>query len=96
MQKIIWSDKAKEDYSGNIDYLLSEWSANDAQEFVDNSTKVIEIISKMPLSFPPSDYAKIRKALICKQISLLYEVKRTEIILHRFWNNSQNPEKLNF
>ena len=93
-RQIIWSDDAEEDYANNIEYLLAEWTVNDAQEFVDNADNVIRIITEMPKSFPPSDYKKVRKALICKQISLLYQIKKSEIILLRFWNNLQDPEKL--
>ena len=91
---IIWSEDAEEDYANNIEYLLAEWSINDAQEFIDNANNVIRIISEIPKAFPLSDYKKIRKALICKQISLLYQVKSSEIILLRFWKNLQDPEKL--
>ena len=95
-RKIVWSDEAEEDYSDNIDSLLADWSLNEAKEFIDEANNVIRIITVQPECFPLSDYKKIRKALICKQISLLYQVKKSEIILLRFWNNKQDPKKLKF
>jgi len=93
---ISWSPEAKADYEANIDYLLEEWSLAETEEFINNANKVIHIISLMPELFPASDYKNIRKAVICKQISLLYSYNKNGGILLRFWNNSQNPEKLVF
>jgi hypothetical protein len=50
----------------------------------------------MPYAFPVSDYKNIRKVTVCKQINLLYEVHKAEIILLRFWDNRQNPEDISF
>jgi plasmid stabilization system protein ParE len=91
---ISWSPEAIDDYDANIDYLLKEWSFKDAEEFVDNAAGVIHIISLMPETFPMSDYKKVRKAVICKQINLLYVVHKSEVILLRFWNNSQTQKDL--
>jgi plasmid stabilization system protein ParE len=94
--KVIWSKFAVKDYSQNVDYLLKEWTLTDAQEFANNAENIINIISKMPESFPLSDYKNVRKATVCKQISLLYKINKTEIILLRFWNNKQSPQKIKF
>jgi plasmid stabilization system protein ParE len=90
-KKIIWSLEAESDYSANIDYLLEKWSVRDAREFVENAESVIKIISNFPEAFSVSDYKKIRKALICNQINLLYQVHKSEIILLRFLDNRQKP-----
>jgi len=92
-RRIIWSEEAEADYSNNINYLLQNWSVNDAREFIDKATNVILIIKNMPEAFPISDYKKVRKALICKQINLLYKVSKSEIIVLRFWDNRQKSEK---
>jgi len=92
-RKIIWSEEAEFDYASNIDYLLEEWSEKEAREFVDNASQIIEMIRKMPEAFPISDYKGIRKALVCKQISLLYLEDKSDIILLRFWDNRQKPLK---
>lgn len=93
---ISWSPEAIDDYTTNIDYLLKEWSYTEAEEFVDNTTEIIYIIALMPEIFPVSDYKNIRKAVVCKQISLFYMVNKSEVILLRFWNNTQNLKSLSF
>jgi plasmid stabilization system protein ParE len=92
MLTISWSKEAVEDYASNIDYLLKEWTIKEAEQFVSNAADIIRIISVMPEAFPVSNYKSIRKALVCKQINLLYLVQKSEIVLLRFWNNKQNPE----
>lgn len=89
---ISWSPEAIDDCAANIDYLLKEWSFKDAEEFVDNAAETIHIISLMPETFPMSDYKSIRKAIVCKQISLLYVANDSEVVLLRFWNNKRNPK----
>lgn len=91
---ISWSTEAIADYASNVDYLLTDWSFKDAEEFVNNAGEIINLISQMPEAFPISDYKNVRKAVVCKQISLLYVAAESEIILLRFWNNRQNPEEL--
>lgn len=93
---ISWSPEAIDDYTTNIDYLLKEWSYTEAEEFVDNTTEIIYIIALMPEIFPVSDYKNIRKAVVCKQISLFYMANKSEVILLRFWNNTQNLKNLSF
>jgi plasmid stabilization system protein ParE len=93
-KKIIWSDEAKADYTSNVDYLLQEWSIQDAQEFVDNVNDIISVLDQMPDMFPLSNYQKVRKGVVCKQISILYQVHQTEIHILRFWDNRKNPKKL--
>jgi plasmid stabilization system protein ParE len=90
-KKIIWSKEAVSDYSSNIDYLIENWPLKEVQEFIEKSSQVINIISKMPEVFPVSEYKKVRKALICKQINLLYQVHKSDIVLLRFWDNRQKP-----
>jgi len=94
LYSITWSKEAANDYAANIDYLLEEWSVKDAQEFIDKSGHIIKIIAVLPKAFPAADYKNVRKAVVSKQITLLYRIDKKGIILLRFWNNSRNPEKL--
>ena len=92
-RKIIWSDKAISDYSSNVDYLLLKWSIKDAREFTTKVHDILNLLPSLPEMFPLSDYKDVRKGIVCKQISILYQVKKSEIILLRFWDNRQNPKK---
>jgi len=93
MHTISWAREAIEDYDSNIKYLLAEWTLTEAEEFVNNVAAIIAIVSVMPEAYPISGYKNVRKALVCKQINLLYIVRESEIILLRFWNNAQDPKK---
>ncbi|HEU5292211.1 MAG TPA: type II toxin-antitoxin system RelE/ParE family toxin [Cyclobacteriaceae bacterium] len=92
--QVIWSDDAIADYHQNIDYLQKEWSSQVAVEFIEDVEAVIELITSHPELYPQIDYQEIRKAVVRKQITLLFKVKNKQIHLIRFWNNYQNPEKL--
>ena len=93
---LIWSLEAKLDYSDNIDYLIEYWSINAAQQFIDKVHHILKLLPSMPEMFPLSNYQNVRKGIICKQITILYQVFGTEIILLRFWNNKQDPSKFKY
>jgi plasmid stabilization system protein ParE len=92
--EIVWSDDALSDYHQNIDYLLKDWSIDVASEFVEDVEASIELIKTHPALYPLTDYNKIRRAIINKQITLFFTVSDKGIYLIRFWNNYQNPQKL--
>ncbi len=85
--QIIWSDEAMADYHQNMDYLVSEWSAQVATEFIEDVEAVIELIKSHPKLYPLTSYEEIHKAVIRKQITLFFKVEDN-------WNNYQNPERL--
>jgi plasmid stabilization system protein ParE len=92
--QVIWSDEAVADYHQNIDYLEKEWSSQVVVEFIEDVEAAIELIKSHPELYPLTDYQKIQKAVIRKQVTLFFRVKDKQIHLVRFWNNYQNPEKL--
>jgi plasmid stabilization system protein ParE len=71
-----------------------DWSESVALQFVEEVEDVIELIQINPELYPFTDYRDIRKALIRKQITLLYKVADNNIFLIRFWNNYQDPSRL--
>ena len=52
MATIHWSVLAKEDYWDNIDYLLSEWTQEEALNFISKVDEYLNIISKKPKTRP--------------------------------------------
>ena len=92
--KVVWSDEAIEDYNQNIEYLERVWSFMVASEFIQDTVETIELICRHSEIYPVTSYKKIRKAVIRKQITLLFTIKNEEIHLIRFWNTYQNPDKL--
>lgn len=94
LYQIIWTDDAIEDYHNNINYLLNDWSVKVAQNFIEQTEEILDLIIKSPFIFPSTKYKTIRKAVLRKQISIFYKVEENRIYLIRFWNNYQNPQKL--
>lgn len=92
MAKIFWSDLAKEDYWNNIDYLLNEWTAVEASNFINTVDEYLNIISKKPKTFIVTKYKNTHAVPIIPQITLFYRiVDKKNIELIRFWNNAKNP-----
>lgn len=95
MATIHWSVLAKEDYWDNIDYLLSEWTQEEALNFISKVDEYLNIISKKPKTFKSTGYKNVHVVPIVSQISLFYRIiDKNNVELVRFWNNFKNPDKL--
>ena len=94
--KIIWTPEAKETFESNIDYLLSEWGDKVTLDFLNRVDEVILRIKSNPKLFPAINKDDhIHRCVVVKQISLYYRVvSSNQIDLITFWNNYQNPERL--
>ncbi len=90
---IIWSPEAKADFLGILDYLMRKWGEKAAFDFSDEVDRILDIIASIPDLYPIDDDGLVRKAVIVKQVSLLYSVNGDVIELVRFWDNRQNPAK---
>lgn len=96
--EVIWTIKAINSYGGNIEYLKSEWSQKEAQNFISVVEKKLAILSLQPYIGIPASVKKsnIRYTILNKRMSLVYRVKprNKQIELILFWNTYQNPAKL--
>jgi plasmid stabilization system protein ParE len=95
MLSIIWTDIAIEDTIQNIEYLEIEWTEREVLNFIKKIDEVLEKLSRGNIKFKPTKYKNIFQVPIVKQITLFYEKDDDCILLLRFWNNYQNPEKFN-
>ncbi len=96
MKKIIWSDDAVTDYHQTIDYLLLNWSENAALTFIEEVEAILDIVKTQPELYPVSAYPEVRRAVVRKQVTLYYTINKKEVLLVRFWNTYQNPDRLTF
>lgn len=96
MNLVQWSPRALEDYENNISYLLLEWSEKEADAFTQKATQIIKNISITPDMYPVLEGADtlVRKAVIVKQISLIYTHENNKVLLLNFWNSYQDPDLL--
>jgi len=95
---VVWTARAERDLDNIFDYLESNWT----QREIDNFTKLlehnIELIAKHPNMFQFYDAGRnIHKCVISQQTSVFYAVdfdKNTVVILTLF-DNRRNPKSLN-
>lgn len=96
--EVIWSAKAKIAYYKVLDYLDVNWTKREIIQFSRRTEMVIQALKKNPEMFPASlIHDKIRKAFIDKNNSFFYQVDKqnNKIYLLTFFDNRQNPAKLN-
>ena len=88
-----WSEEARFQVEEIIDFLNYRWTEKEAKEFILKTEGVIKVIIGHPYLYPASNYNQIRKAVITKQTSLFYLIRKEEIFLVTFWDNRQNPTR---
>ncbi|OAQ39658.1 hypothetical protein A5893_08725 [Pedobacter psychrophilus] len=95
--EIIWSPESKEDLSNLLDYLISEWNLNIAEDFVQDLNYHINKIQNNPKLYPIIYKNNgIRQCVITKHNSLLYNMMDKDIFILRVFDTRQNPNKLKF
>ncbi len=95
MNSIIWNKLAKIDYYQNIDYLLENWSEKVAQNFIDDVNHVIMLLKRGDIRFRETNLQGVYCCVINKNITLFYRCQQDKAIeLLRFWNNNNNPKRL--
>ena len=95
ISKVIWSDEAINNLREIIDYLESKWTQREIGNFAKKLEKQIEIIKRLPLSYPKSMRKNIRKAVMTKQTTVYYEIANESIRIVTLFDNRKNPKKLN-
>lgn len=94
MRKIIWTTTAASEYDGNIDYLLKEWSEIEALNFINGVEAILFNLKAGIVEYPLTVEGQARKCVVCKQITLFYQVNQEDDIeLLRFWNTYQDVKK---
>ena len=94
MVQIIWTELAKLEYWGNIDYLEREWTLNDVYSFMDKTDDLIMLLTHKNVIFKPTNYKDVFQVPVTKQVTLFYKtLENNNIELLRFWNTYQNPKK---
>jgi hypothetical protein len=91
---IFWSGEAEHSYQAILEYLEEKWTLREIERFITRTEEVIGYLKKNPLL-----YQRIKnntyKAILNRQVSLFYKIDGENIYLQFFWDNRQNPSKLN-
>lgn len=95
--QIIFSEEAKIQLQSIFNYLLNNWSDKVATDFIIKVDEILFLISLNPKLYPQTKKRKgIRKCVVTKQTSLYYHLLKNEIEIITFFDNRQNPNKINF
>ncbi|MDX9853707.1 MAG: type II toxin-antitoxin system RelE/ParE family toxin [Tenuifilaceae bacterium] len=95
MRQIIWTEEAESDYSANIDYLIKEWTLKEAEEFIEKTESLINLLMIGRVKHKVSKFEGIRECIVCKQITLFYRInEKNNIELLKFWNNYRDKKRL--
>ncbi len=91
VSKIIWSSEALTNLECIIDYLNSNWTEAEISKFKTQLNRNLEIISQFPSIFPESQIKPgLRRAVLSKQISIIYKILNDAIYLAYLIDNRQD------
>jgi mRNA-degrading endonuclease YafQ of YafQ-DinJ toxin-antitoxin module len=85
--KIIWSEQAKKSYEKTIDNLLERWTIDIVLKFENLTNSTLDNLKKNKSFCPKSQQTQLRKCVIHKNISLIYQIEKSNIELITFIDN---------
>lgn len=92
--KIIWSQRALDNFQEVITYLEENWGEQVIRDFIERAEKIIRIITEHPKIFRTvSEKKQIREAVITKHNLLIYKATNTHILLLAVFDTRQHPRK---
>jgi len=93
MYKIDWTLGSELTYYKEIEYILSKWSLDEVEKFIELVEDRIQVLSTGTMTGKPSNIKDVRILVISRQTSLAYRVfeSQSRIELLSFWNNKVNP-----
>jgi plasmid stabilization system protein ParE len=97
MRKEIWTETASNEYDQNIDYLLRNWSEKVALDFIEKVESVLYNIKASLVEYLLTNRGNVRKCVICKQITLFYQINNTDDVeILSFWSNYKDDKEIKF
>lgn len=93
--KIFWSDEALRNLEEILNYLRTHWTEKEIVDFNKNLLKQLELIASFPLMAPvTSQNGRLRKSVLSRQTSIVYEFRENIIYLVYLFDNRKDPKKL--
>ena len=90
--EIVFTPQARETLQSIIQFIEIKWGKRSADKFKATAIRVVKSISSQPYLFKASIIdINVRKGIITKQTSVLYEVHDNHILILYFWDNRQDP-----
>lgn len=92
--KIRQTKRASESFHKTVEYIEQEWSIRSAQKFVVRVDKFLKVLKKQPdIGKLELEEKGIRGFVISRHNTVFYRIKEETIILLKFFDNRQNPNK---
>ncbi len=91
MNKVIWTQPAKDSYSDILSYLVkvAAIEAESLTEKVENITKQLEVFGKLCPVSPKNN--KHHRCVITKNYSIVYRIRNNKIYILAFADNRSKP-----
>lgn len=94
VKRIIWSSKAEQIYSGILKfYVQRNGSKTYSKKLNVEVSKFINLLLKHPFLGKKTSLSNSR-VLIKGNYKIIYKIYPEELVILLFWDNRQNPEKL--
>ncbi len=93
-RRIYWTERAKNDYRGILNYLNQNWSPREIIVFSNKIDQNLSIILLHPEIGMISKRNSVRRMVISTQTSLYYKIINGDIYIISLFDNRQNPKKL--
>lgn len=84
---IKWTKKAREDYAETLTVIEQNYGRNSALKLLEKVEKTILRIKRFPRIYPFSEKLNAHRAVVSKQVSVIYFVGDTEIFIARIRDN---------
>jgi plasmid stabilization system protein ParE len=92
--RIVWSPEAEEKYLQVLEYLEIKWTNKEVSKFITRVDELTDLLVTYPKLFPYSESKNTYKAVLTRQVSLIYRIKEADLIeIVTLWDNRQNPDK---
>lgn len=93
--EIFWTKESLTNLDDILQFLSFKWTLKEVANFKYKLSKQLEIISKFPYIFPASKInPTLRKAVLSKQTTVLYQIKSRRIYIIYLFDTRQNPDKM--
>lgn len=93
--KLHWTEESVRNLENILDYLEGNWSEREVANFKAKLNKQLDLIGRFPFIFPRSEYQKrLRKAVLNKQTTIFYEVKKNDIFIAYIFVDKQNITRI--
>jgi plasmid stabilization system protein ParE len=93
--EVIWSEESARKTDDIIEYLTNKFSEKEVNHFLDLLKTFEKSVSLFPELYPESNLKRgYRRAVIAKQVSIIYSIDSSCVRVYTLFDNRQDPEKL--